>query len=265
MRFLLTHAPFSQIKSPIIYKSMSEIEQPKEATRGNPSFVWRSGQVRRLAMVNQFAPFTGKDVLDHGTGIGTYVREMSKTARNVIGFDIEVPRLQDGVRSGVNNLLASVAESLPFADESFDVIHSNEVLEHVADDAASAREIVRVLRCGGRAVIFVPNRLYFFETHGIYWRGEYKFGNKPLVNWLPDALRNKLAPHVRAYTSAQLRGLFEGTPSRIVHHSHIYGGFDNIVRRFGAAGKILRDGWQGLERTPLHVFGLSHILVIERI
>jgi SAM-dependent methyltransferase len=227
MRFLLTHAPFSQIKSPIIYKSMSEIEQPKEATRGNPSFVWRSGQVRRLAMVNQFAPFTGKDVLDHGTGIGTYVREMSKTARNVI--------------------------------------HSNEVLEHVADDAASAREIVRVLRCGGRAVIFVPNRLYFFETHGIYWRGEYKFGNKPLVNWLPDALRNKLAPHVRAYTSAQLRGLFEGTPSRIVHHSHIYGGFDNIVRRFGAAGKLLRDGWQGLERTPLHVFGLSHILVIERI
>ena len=69
---------------------------------------------------------------------------------------------------------------------------------------------VRVLKPGGRLVVFVPNRLWLFETHGVYWRGVYHFGNIPLVNWLPDALRNKLAPHVRAYTGKQLRALFDG-------------------------------------------------------
>lgn len=244
---------------------MGRMNEPKEATRGNPSFVWRSGQARRLAMVNVHAPLNGACVLDHGTGIGTYVREMLKFgAREVHGFDIEVPRLQEGAQAGVGNMLAAVGEALPYANGSFDVIHSNEVLEHVANDRACAREIVRVLRPGGRAVIFVPNRLYFFETHGIYWRGDYKFGNKFGVNWLPTALRNKLAPHVRAYTASGLRGLFDGTPSHIAHHSQIYGGFDNLARRFGAAGRMLRDTWQGLERTPLRVFGLSHLLVVER-
>jgi SAM-dependent methyltransferase len=245
---------------------MSTPPQPLEATRGNPSFVWRSGQARRLAMVNAHAPLRDVVVLDHGTGIGTYVREMlAAGARTVHGFDIEVPRLQEGAAAGVQNLIASVGEALPYADGSFDVIHSNEVLEHVADDRACAREIVRVLRPGGRAVIFVPNRRYFFETHGIYWRGEYKFGNKLGVNWLPTALRDKLAPHVRAYTSAQLRGLFAGTPSHIAHHTRIYGGFDNLARRYGAAGRALRAAWQGLERTPLRVFGLSHMLVVEKL
>jgi hypothetical protein len=114
-------------------------------------------------------------------------------------------------------------------------------------------------------VIFVPNRLYFFETHGVYWRGEYKFGNKPFVNWLPDALRDKLAPHVRAYTAGGLRALFDGTPMRVVVHTQVYPGFDNIVARAGAAGKALRATMQGLESSPLRAFGLSHLLVMEKL
>jgi SAM-dependent methyltransferase len=97
---------------------------------------------------------------------------------------------------------------LPYASASIDLVLSHEVLEHVEDDRLAVAEIVRVLRPGGRAVIFVPNRRYPFETHGIYWRGVYRFGNIPLVNYLPDALRDRLAPHVRAYTAAGLRRLF---------------------------------------------------------
>ncbi len=48
-------------------------------------------------------------------------------------------------------------------------------------------EIFRVLKPGGRLVLFCPNRGYPFETHGIYWRGKYHFGNIPLVNYLPQA------------------------------------------------------------------------------
>ena len=84
----------------------------------------------------------------------------------------------------------------------FSLILSHEVLEHVQDDRRSVEEMVRTLKPGGRIVLFVPNRGYPFETHGIYWRGRYHFGNIPLVNYLPRRLRDRLAPHVRSYTAA---------------------------------------------------------------
>ncbi|MEZ4658484.1 MAG: hypothetical protein R2911_13000 [Caldilineaceae bacterium] len=51
-----------------------------------------------------------------------------------------------------------------------------------------------MLKPGGRGIIFAPNRFHPFETHGHYWRGQYHFGNTPLINYLPDPLRNRLAP-----------------------------------------------------------------------
>ena len=237
----------------------------KAAERGNPSFVWRAGQERRLAMVEAAAPLAGKVVVDAGCGIGAYMRAIRERTPLTFGFDIEIERLAEGRRDGIVGMIAAVGERLPYADNSVDVILSNEVLEHVEDDRASAREIVRVLKPGGRAVIFAPNRLYFFETHGIYWRGHYHFGNKPFVNWLPDAARNALAPHVRAYSARALTALFAGTPSRVVSLTQIYGGFDNIVRRLGRLGRIARAFWQGLERTPARVFGISHVVVIEKL
>jgi SAM-dependent methyltransferase len=134
----------------------------------------------------------------------------------------------------------------------------------VQDDRASVREMVRVLKPGGRILIFVPNRWYPFETHGHYWRGDYHFGNTPLINYLPDALRNKLAPHVRAYTGHGLRGLFEGTPTRVVTHRRVFGGYDNIIARFGTPGRVIRDVLYKAEGTPFDVLGLSHLLVVEK-
>jgi SAM-dependent methyltransferase len=158
----------------------------------------------------------------------------------------------------------AAAEFLPYRSNYFDTIISNEVIEHVADDREAMREMIRVLKPGGRAVIFCPNRWYPFETHGHYWQGEYHFGNTPLINYLPDSLRDRLAPHVRAYTRRGLFNLLEGCPAQVVHHSRIYGGYDNIVRRFGKAGESLRGTLQGLEGTPLDVWGLSHLLVLEK-
>jgi SAM-dependent methyltransferase len=236
----------------------------KAATRGNPSFVWREGQERRLRLANQHAPLTGSRVLEFGCGLGVYMQAMRRYTPHVFGFDVEIERLAVARAKGVTNTLGAVGERLPYADASFDVVFSNDVLEHVTDDRQSAHEIVRVLRPGGRAVIYVPNRLYMFETHGIYWRGKYHFGNKPFVNWLPDTLRNKLAPHVRAYRGRELVGLFAGTSSRVLTLTQISGGFDNIIRRLGPAGRALRATMQGLDATPLRAFALEHLLVVER-
>lgn len=240
------------------------MNEPKAATRGNPSYVWRAGQERRLGMLNEAAPLAGKRVLEIGCGIGMYLRAVRRFTEHVVGLDVEEERVVEGSHRGIPQMLVGAGERLPFEDGCFDVVFSHEVLEHVDDDRQVCREMARVLRTGGRAVIFVPNRLYPFETHGIYWRRQYHFGNKLFVNWLPDFLRNRLAPHVRAYTSAGLRGLFIGTPMRVINHTQVYPGFDNIVARYGTKGRALRRIMQALESTPLRVYGLSHFLVMEK-
>jgi SAM-dependent methyltransferase len=141
---------------------------------------------------------------------------------------------------------------------------SHEVLEHVQDDRQAVREMVRTLRPKGRLALFVPNRGYPFETHGIYWRQRYRFGNIPLVNYLPRKLRDRLAPHVRVYSRGDLEKLFAGLPVRILQRTVIFGAYDNIIARFPGPGRRLRGLLQALERTPLRGLGLSHFWVVEK-
>ena len=160
--------------------------------------------------------------------------------------------------------MCGAGERLPFPEASFDFLLSHEVLEHVQNDADAIREMVRVLRPGGRLALFCPNRGYPFETHGIYWRGKYPFGNIPLVNWLPRRWRDRLAPHVEVYTRGDLERLFGGLPVRFVQRTILFGAYDNIIARAPALGRALRAVLQTLERTPLRVLGLSHFWVIEK-
>lgn len=241
---------------------MASVEE-RAITLGHPSYVWRFGQERRLAMMAQYAPLAGRRILDTGCGLGMYVRAFRQFSDEVYGIDVDPDKIAQA-SCELPNLQVAPAEQLPFEDDFFDLVLSHEVWEHVNDDRAAAREAVRVLRLGGRLVVFVPNRLWLFETHGVYWRGVYHFGNIPLVNWLPDTLRNKLAPHVRAYTRKQLQALFQGLPVRVVVHTQVFPGYDNIVKRRPVVGRILRALTYTAERTPLRVFGLSHLLVVEK-
>jgi SAM-dependent methyltransferase len=235
-----------------------------EAARlGHPSYVWRAGQERRLAMVRQWARLDGARILDAGCGVGMYTEQFRRFSPRVTGVEVD-PAVAAQAAARLPGIVLAPAEALPFADGSFDVVFSHEVIEHVTDDVAAAAEMARVLAPGGRIVMFCPNRLYPFETHGHYWRGAYHFGNTPLINWLPNPLRDRLAPHVRAYTASGLRDLFRDQPVAIVHHSVVYPGFDNVVARHRAAGSVLRKGLYALEHTPLQWFGLSHFLVLER-
>jgi len=235
----------------------------RRATRGEPSYVWRAGQERRFHKVRCWVPLRGQRVLDVGCGVGMYTAAFLRETPHVFGVEIERERAMEA-RGCVPGVVQAAGERVPFPDGAFDVVFSHEVLEHVADDRACVVEMVRVTRPGGRIVVFVPNRLYPFETHGVFWRGRYHFGNAPLVNWLPTSLRNRLAPHVRAYTAGGLRRLFDGLPVRVVHHTQVFPGYDNIVARAPALGRALRAATYALERTPLCTFGLSHLLVVER-
>jgi len=244
---------------------MNERDMHKAALRGEPSYVWRAGQQRRLNMIAQAA---GKRinglVLENGCGVGMYVEKLTALGSHVIGLEYDLER---AIEAGGNSdgIVNAAGEFIPLPSSTFDLILSHEVIEHVQDDRAAVCEMIRVLKPGGRAVIFCPSRGYPYETHGIFWNDKYYFGNKLFVNYLPRALRNKLAPHVRVYSKNDLQKLFDGLPVKFIERTIIFGAYDNIIARFGTLGKFLRAVLQFLESTPLKGLGLSHFWVVEKV
>jgi SAM-dependent methyltransferase len=236
----------------------------KAAIRGEPSRVWRAGQQRRLGMLLEAAGerLHGRVLVD-GCGVGTYLSRLTPICGQTLGLDIEFPRVQDS-RAFSPLVVCGAGEHLPFESASIDLVFSHEVLEHVQDDQAAISEMVRVLKPGGRVVLFCPNRGYPFETHGVYWRGRYHFGNIPLVNYLPRRWRDKLAPHVEIYTRRNLAQLFRAQPVRIIKKRTIFGAYDNIIEHRPRLGRALRSVLQLLEKTPLQRLGLSHFWIVEK-
>jgi SAM-dependent methyltransferase len=99
------------------------------------------------------------DVLHVGPGAALVRWFRTLEGLRYVAFDLDSP-------------LATVqgdVTDLPFGDQSFDLILCLHVLEHVEDDRAAMRELVRVLAPGGKAVIQVPpsNRDETFEDAGI--------------------------------------------------------------------------------------------------
>ena len=251
---------------------MTERDMQKAAQRGEPSYVWRAGQQRRLDMIKHAAgERIGGLVLENGCGVGMYIEKLTGLGSRVIGLEYDLGRAVEA-RGNSDEIINAAGEFLPFPSSTlrhaqggaFDLILSHEVIEHVQDDRAAICEMIRVLKPGGRVVIFCPNRGYPFETHGIFWRGKYYFGNKLFVNYLPRILRDKLAPHVRVYSKRDLQKLFKGLNVKFIERTIIFGAYDNIIARFGTLGKFLRAIVQFLESTPLKGLGLSHFWVVEK-
>jgi len=193
-----------------------------------------------------------------------YMPHLQTAGGEVFGLEYDYAR---AVAAGQNagNVVNAAGENLPYPGNCFDLILSHEVIEHVADDRLAVAEMVRTLKPGGRAILFCPNRGYPFETHGIYWRGRYYFGNIPFVNYLPRLWRNRLAPHVRVYNTSDLMRLISDLPVRLVQRTVIFGAYDNIIARWPRLGKALRTMLHALEATPLRALGLSHFWVLEKI
>lgn len=237
-------------------------ETLEKVALGRPSAWWKAGQERRLGLAQQYVPLEGKRILDVGCGVGAYIEGFRRFSPHVYGIDVELDRLSQAREKGA--VAAAASEHLPFADGSFDVVWLHEVLEHVSDDKTAVQEALRCTRPGGHVIIFAPNRLYPFETHGVYLGRRYRFGNIPLINYLPDLVRNKLVPHARAYTSRGLERLFSGLDARPIIHTVLYPGYDRIDLARPRLARLFRKITYSLERTPLRHLGLSHLLVMEK-
>jgi SAM-dependent methyltransferase len=110
-----------------------------------------------------FAGARGMRVLEIGCGLGTDGAQFALAGANYTGIDlteasIELARKKFELSGLCGEFRVADAENLDFADDSFDLVYSHGVLHHTPDTARAVREIYRVLKPGGRAVVMLYHR-----------------------------------------------------------------------------------------------------------
>lgn len=141
-----------------------------------------------MELLDRVFSLTGTErILDIGGQVGRgsdQILDRHPAKDRLAAVNVDVKHLAD-VRAAYPEALACKADArrLPFRDESFDLVFSNAVIEHVGsleDQAAMAREVARV----GRAwFLTTPNRWYPFEFHT----------RLPLIGWLPEPWMTRIS------------------------------------------------------------------------
>jgi ubiquinone/menaquinone biosynthesis C-methylase UbiE len=117
----------------------------------------------------------GKRILDFGCGWGTDLIFCLKKGYDAFGIDISWEKAKfhtlrvqrkNYPKFWIERFILSQGENLPFKSESFDLVYSNQVIEHVKDPEKCISEIFRVLKKDGILYIRAPDyKSSFFEPH----------------------------------------------------------------------------------------------------
>ena len=100
-------------------------------------------------------------ILDVGCGTGANLVMLSQFG-DAEGVDISHDALAFCRERGLQNVKHGAAEDLPYEDGTFDLVTALDVVEHLDDDLAGLRELRRVLRPGGRVLLFVPTFMFLW-------------------------------------------------------------------------------------------------------
>ena len=258
---------------------MGDLQGTRAASRGGALAIAPAGGdtaaprnlARRLRWIERCAgALAGRRVLDAGCGAGGYVRALSAQGASAHGVEIDAEKLAKARASADvrARLVRGDLERAPFATACFDLVLLNEVLEHVPDDAAALREAFRLLRPGGALIVFAPNRLFPFETHGVHTRGGRAVSHVwPGVSWLPLSLSRVVFRHwARNYWPWQLARMLRESGFAVRRRGFAWPTFENISGRqpgwMRALSGALRAAAWLCERIPcVRAFGSSQLLV----
>lgn len=170
--------------------------------------------------VMEFGRHRGKKVLEVGGGMGTDLAQFARNGAITTDLDLSAGHLEHAkrnfaLRGLTGEFVHGDGEELPFPPDSFDVVYSNGVIHHTPDTVGVARDMLRVLKPGGKAIIMV-----YAENSWHYWREQVvRLGieqgrlSKHSMGWIMSGSVEKSTkgqrPLVKVYTRKRLRKMFE--------------------------------------------------------
>lgn len=201
-------------------------------------------------------------ILDVGCGTGANLEMLSQFGE-AEGVDVSAEALDFCRARGLENVKQGEAERLPYEDDAFDLVTGLDVVEHLDDDLAGLKEMRRVLRREGRALLFVPAFMFLWGVQDdiSHHRRRYTLeGLKKVVRQAGFEVERATYVNLTFFAPILLgRFLMRVTGLRPASENNITIGFLN-----GLLGKIL-----GAESLPLrHVsfpFGVSIICVARKV
>jgi 2-polyprenyl-3-methyl-5-hydroxy-6-metoxy-1,4-benzoquinol methylase len=226
---------------------------------------------KRKGQILEYIPLEGKTMLDIGCGNGLYILALASLAKKTVGIDIRHEVLTEATKNKVKlgrdtEFIRAAAESLPLCDSTFDVVLLVEMLEHVRSEGRVLEETNRVLKNEGYLLIYVPNKLYPFEEHGLRIRqrnfeGLYG-GSIPFFSWCPQVVRNKFE-RARIYTKGQIVRLVEKYGLTVQDVDYMYPPLDRLGSELTKG--VLRKIMSVLEHNRLlKRFGMSIFIVAQK-
>jgi SAM-dependent methyltransferase len=212
----------------------------------------RQAEVRYLLepYIFDFARFEqgeGNDILEVGVGMGADHLQWAKaTPRRLVGLDlteraVEFTAQRLRLEGFVPDVRVANAESLPFDDESFDIVYSWGVVHHTANPDRAIDEIHRVLRRGGIARVMIYNK---YSIVGFILLARYGIRNHFSLSEVYE--RRLESPGTHAYTKAEAKRLFRSFSSVSIRVFLSPGDLlsgEAGQRHQGAALKIARKLW----------------------
>lgn len=167
-----------------------------------------------------FAEFGGARLLEIGCGMGSDLLQFARGGARCVGIDltprsIEISQHRFRLYGSDGAFMISDGEQLPFRDGSFDVVYSNGVLHHTPDTEGAIREVHRVLRPGGVAIVMLYHRNslnYWVEI--VLRRGllgaEFLRGRsaEEIMSRVIEHSEHEARPLVKVYSRREARALF---------------------------------------------------------
>jgi len=190
---------------------------------------YRFDKLRYLPTLVDFAEFHGQRLLEVGCGAGIDLVRFARSGAIVTGVDLaEVPIKLARANLAHNGLNADLrvmnGEELTFTDNSFDVVYAHGVLQYTVSAARMAREIHRVLRPGGLAIVMVYNRYSWLSALSKITRVELEHADAPVLNTFTSGeLQALLAPF------AEVRIVPERFPVKTRLHGGLKGVLFNVL------------------------------------
>jgi ubiquinone/menaquinone biosynthesis C-methylase UbiE len=147
---------------------------------------YRFDKLRYLPQVVDFTNYQGKALLEVGCGVGIDLVRFARYGAIVTGVDLAEVSInlarENFAQNGLDaDLRVMNGEALTFADKSFDVVYAHGVLQYTADAPQMARELHRVLKPGGEAIVMVYNKYSWLNALSKLMNVELEHEDSPVL------------------------------------------------------------------------------------